>query len=141
MLLFFAYLWTGPLYTGNEKFTRCTIINTDSLHDASIPHTLVALLCESYIYRANVCPKSIFAVYGPSSMKFGTKVAHRTLITGKILRSSYLNRCHGNQKTTSDLTKFGPKGLKMKLSYSSVFCCVSRATILTRPLERVKALV
>ncbi len=55
-------------------------------------------------------PKSTFTVYGPSSMKFGMKVAHRTLITGKILGSSFLgNHCHGNQKTYSDLAK-RPKG-------------------------------
>ena len=60
-----------------------------------------------------MCPKSIFAVYGPSSIKFGMKVAHRTLITGKILGSSYLgNRFYGNQKTTSELTKC-PKGCEI----------------------------
>ena len=52
--------------------------------------------------------KVFFAVYhvycGPSSMKFGIKVTCRTLITGNILRSSYLgNRCHGNQRTSSEL--------------------------------------
>ena len=57
-----------------------------------------------------MCPKSIFAVYDPSLMKFGMKVGHRTLITGKILRSRYLGYCyHGNQKTSTELTKH-PKG-------------------------------
>ena len=48
-----------------------------------------------------MCPKSIFTVYGPISMRFGMNVAHRALITGKILRSSYLG--NRNQKTSSDV--------------------------------------
>ena len=41
----------------------------------------------------------ISGVYGPMSMKFGMKVGLWTLITGKILWSSYLgNGCYGDQK-------------------------------------------
>ncbi len=115
---------------------------------------------------------------------------HRTLTTGKILRSGYLgNHCHGNQKTfawlishlrsngflkgrtlvrketvTLDFCYHGNHHVVIATknvplwgmiceresvhihfflsnSYTLVFCCVSEATPLTRPSERVKALV
>ena len=46
---------------------------------------------------------SISVVYGPISTILGMKVGLRTLMTGKILRLSYLgNGCHGGQKTSSE---------------------------------------
>ena len=40
-------------------------------------------------------------------MTFGTKVGHRTPMTGKILRYGYLdNRCHGYEKAVLTAQRF-----------------------------------
>ncbi len=117
-------------------------------------------------------------------------MCHRTITTGKILRSGYLgNHCHGNQKTFTWLishlkSNWFLKGMQLvwketvtmdfcyhgnhhvviatknlplcgmiceresvhihfflSNSYTLMLCCVSEPTPLTRPSERVKALV
>ena len=52
-----------------------------------------------YIYKLHLsCYIIIIFIYEPIFMKPYMKVAHRTLITRKILRLGYLNNnCHGNQ--------------------------------------------
>ncbi len=62
--------------------------------------------CENKIeYIKFNCPKHYyFFIYGPILTKSHMKVGLRTIITGKILRSSYHdNGCHGNQKSFSYL--------------------------------------
>ncbi len=92
--------------------TLCTLTTISDFSDIANWHNSkwvpiasnFAIFTISNIIQSECVSKSIFTVCGLSSMKFGMKLAHRTLITVKILRSSFLgNRFHGNQKTSSEL--------------------------------------
>ncbi len=54
---------------------------------------------KSYTYSSVVRLLYFFFIFAQIWMKFGTKVGHGTLTTGKILVSGYLgNGCHGDEK-------------------------------------------
>ncbi len=58
------------------------------------------VLLSSYIYYSAFPLHYFFFSFGPILTKFGMKVGHGPLTTGKILRSGYLgNGCYGDEKT------------------------------------------
>ncbi len=59
----------------------------------------VPYLTTSYTYYAAFSSHYFFFNFDPIPTKFGMKVGHGTLTTGKILRSGYLgNGCYGDEK-------------------------------------------
>ena len=97
-LLCYWYCANNVLHSHRRKIlnTSCSS-EVEHFCPKCAPYQLMGLL--SYIYYS-AFPLHYFSFnFGPILTKFGVKVGHGTLTTGKILRSGYLgNCCHGNEK-------------------------------------------